>query len=499
MTISSITVKIRSWSLEFIVFVCGAVVMVLELVGTRILSPYLGTSIFVWTSLIGIILGSLSLGYWWGGRIADKWPDYKTFARIILLSALACGLIIVIKGPILSIVSKINEIRIGSVISATILFAPASILLGMISPYAVKLKMHNLGTSGSTVGQLYAISTVGSIFGTFLAGFFLLSTMGSTNLLLAMALTLAVVAFVADHQHKKTNLLVLGLLILQIFSIQAENKAMLAKGYIDLDTDYTRVMVQRAEYNGRAATFLVTNPSEIQSGSYNDNPSELMFGYSRYYALDKFLFPGFKSALLIGGGAYSYPKYFQANYPDKTLDVVEIDPIFTKLAKQYFGFIESKNVGIYHEDGRTFLNRNKKQYDIVYVDAFHSSYSIPFHLTTREAVSSIYRSLGANGVAIINTISAFEDEKGKFFRAEYNTYRSVFPYVYALPVTSNKKGEIVQNIVIVAMKRMIPDYSNADRDTKFMLSNMWHKTIQNDVPLLTDEFAPVDQYIMKLL
>ncbi|MBU0546192.1 fused MFS/spermidine synthase [Patescibacteria group bacterium] len=500
MKLSQVVSEIRGASLEFIVFVCGAVVMILELVGTRILAPYLGTSIFVWTSLIGIILGSLSLGYWWGGKIADKHPNFRTFSQIILLSALACGLIIVIKGSVLGFAGKIGDLRLGAVFSATILFAPASVLLGMISPFAVRLKMHNLGTSGATVGQLYAISTIGSIFGTFLAGFYLLSLVGNTNIVVGLALALCLLSFLAYRAQFKAKIAVLMLVFIQLFTIQMENRVMLAKGVVDIDTEYSRVMVAHSKYHGQPATLLITNPSEIQSGSYPDRPNELVFEYTKYYTLDKYLFPDFKSALMIGGGAYSYPKYFLANYPDKTLDVVEIDPMFTELAKQYFGFVENKNIGIYHEDGRTFLARNDKKYDIVYVDAFHSSYSIPFHLTTREAVGEIYRSLSTNGAAIINTISAIEGEKGKFFRAEFNTYKSVFPYVYALPVSNSKDGKNMQNIVIVAMKNAkIADPTDADNQTKYMLSHVWQNPVPNDVPILTDEFAPVDQYIMELL
>lgn len=132
---------INKYSLELAIFLCGAVVMILEMVGSRIMSPYVGSSIFVWTSLIGIILGSLSLGYWWGGKIADKNPNYKTFSLIILLSALAVIIITLLKGVILSFLTQIiQDIRFSSVISATLLFAPASILLGMIFPLCRQIK-----------------------------------------------------------------------------------------------------------------------------------------------------------------------------------------------------------------------------------------------------------------------------------------------------------------------------------------------------------------------
>ena len=170
--------------LEFVVFVCGVVVMIFEIVGSRILGPYLGTSIFVWTSLIGIILGSLSLGYWLGGIIADKKPSYVLLSWIILLAALFIGLTITGKDIVLrNLPVLFGGIRTQSIIASLCLFAPTSILLGMVTPYAVKLKIKDIKTSGKTVGNLYAISTIGSIIGTFLAGFFLIPSFGSTNIL----------------------------------------------------------------------------------------------------------------------------------------------------------------------------------------------------------------------------------------------------------------------------------------------------------------------------
>ena len=170
--------------LELIVFICGAVVMIFEIVGSRILGPYIGTSIFVWTSLIGIILASLSLGYWFGGKMADKNPSYKQLAWIIIIAAFFIGLTITGKDSLLNLLSRqFTGIRIQAVVSTIFLFAPASVFLGMVTPYAVRLKIKDVQSSGRTVGNLYAISTIGSIIGTFLAGFVLIPFLGTNNIL----------------------------------------------------------------------------------------------------------------------------------------------------------------------------------------------------------------------------------------------------------------------------------------------------------------------------
>src|SRR5829696_3558391 len=169
----------RRYILELTVFVCGAVVMVYEIIGSRIVSPFIGTSTYVWTSLIGVILASLSVGYWIGGRIADKRPDVKILALVIFFAGGLVSLTILIKDMILAAVASApTGLGIKSVVAAALLFGPASVALGFVSPYAIRLKMHSVSDSGGTVGRLYALSTIGSIAGTFAAGFLLIPFVG---------------------------------------------------------------------------------------------------------------------------------------------------------------------------------------------------------------------------------------------------------------------------------------------------------------------------------
>ena len=187
--------------LEIVVFICGAVVMIFELVGSRVLGPYFGTSIFVWTSLIGIILGSLSLGYYVGGKIADKTANFTNLSFIVFLSAVFIGFTILVKSFLLIFLqTSVSDIRVSSVIASFILFSPASVLLGMVSPYAAKLKLDNLNTSGKTIGNLYAISTAGSIIGTFLSGFYLIPHFGTNKLLIILSITLIIVSLLLSSK-----------------------------------------------------------------------------------------------------------------------------------------------------------------------------------------------------------------------------------------------------------------------------------------------------------
>lgn len=498
--------NINKYILEITVFVCGAVVMVFELVGSRILGPYMGTSIFVWTSLIGVILGSLSLGYYWGGKIADKRPNFENLSLIIFISAILIGLTTLTKDYwLIGLQGSFLDAKIISVFASIILFAPASICLGMISPYAVKLKMHNLDTSASTVGNLYAISTMGSIFGTFLSGFYLIPHFGTNKLLIILLITLIITSIsLSVKQFLKVKLLFLLIIIIGCFVTSSFITLSFNKGgflnFVDVDTAYNRIWIydRVSGQTGKLVKTMGIN-NENHSSMFLDS-DELVNEYTKYYNLAEHFNPNFKKALIFGGAGYSYPKSFLERYKDATIDVVEIDPKVTVLAKQYFRLKDDPRLTIYHEDGRLYLNRTKEKYDVIYGDAFGSHYSIPYQLTTKEAVEKKYDILNDNGVVVLNIISALEGKRSSFLQAEYVTYKSIFPQVYLFPVTAPDDGSQVQNIILVALKSdKSQTFSDTNIELNGFLTHLWEKPIETNFPILTDDFAPVDYYINKAI
>jgi len=494
--------KFNKYSLEIAVFICGAVVMVFELVGSRVLGPYFGTSIFVWTSLIGIILGSLSFGYYLGGKVADKKPSIEMLALVIFLSAIFIGLTLFIKDFLLVYLkATMPDIKVSSVIAAIILFAPTSILLGMVSPYAAKLKLLNLEISGATIGNLYAISTAGSIVGTFLSGFYLIPKFGTNKLLIILTITLiAVSLFLSIKKALKIKFFVFILMLAGWFIFNGVNNALAQKGFIDVDTSYSRVWIYEnydKKTNDTIRTFSIN--SEHSSAMYL-NSDKMVYEYAKYYHLANHFNPGFKKTLMLGGAGYSYPKEFLLKYPEATIDVVEIDPMITELAKKYFKLKENPRLAIYHEDGRVFLNKTQNKYDVIFGDAFSSQYSLPYQLTTKEAVQKKFDALEKNGIVVLNIISSIKGEKGKFLRAEYATYKSVFPQVFLFPVSAPTNGYQVQNIILVALKSdEEQNFSSDNPDIDSYLKHRWTEKITEDMPILTDDFAPVDYYISKTI
>ncbi|MFO7615008.1 MAG: fused MFS/spermidine synthase [Bacteroidales bacterium] len=491
----------RKIFLETIVFLCGAVVMIYEIAGSRVLGPYLGTSIFIWTSLIGIILGSLSLGYWLGGRLADRKPTYTMLARIVLAAAVLVGLTTWLKDIFLHLLPRvISGLKWQTVVASFFLFAPASIFLGMVSPYAVRLKIKTLKTSGRTVGNLYAISTVGSIVGTFAAGFYLIPAMGTTQILVSLTILLALISialFTFNREKLKSLPALFVILIAGYFLLVKQDESVF---FIDKNTQYSRVWIYDATdaATAKPIRFMRIN-NESSSAMFLDS-EEPVFDYMKYYRLAEHFTPGFQSTLILGGAAYSYPKYFLERYDHATIDVVEIDPQLTELAQQYFRLKDDPRMNIFHEDGRIFLNRGDYNYDVIFGDTFQSLYTLPWHLTTREAVQKKYNMLNEGGSALINIISSLDGKASYFLRAELATYRDVFPWVYVFAVTDPEDKHLVQSTLLVAMKSDHPPvlYSDDSELAEYLQHDITDQLVA-DLPILTDEFAPVDYYTNKAI
>lgn len=498
--------------LEIAVFTSGAMVMAFELVGSRMLGPFLGTSMYVWTAVIGIILGAMSLGYWYGGKIADKNHSIKQFAAIIFTAAIAILITLLIKDLLLSFLqSAIPSLKINSVIASIILFAPAAFILGMVSPYAVKLKMASLATSGRTVGNLYALSTFGSITGTFITGFYLIPNLGTAKTTLIVSIILTLLAIVLAFKHLKflqaakviTLVILAGLLITNTGSSYFYSPFGLIA---DVDTEYNRVLIKTvpAQPPARPLRLMMFDPFGIQSAMFDDQDDDLAIAYTKYFRLGDHFVPDLKKALMIGGAAYSYPKDFLARHDASaqnpaTIDVVEIDPGLTNLARKYFNLKDDPRLTIYHEDGRAFLNTTTNKYDVIYIDAFNSLF-VPYQLATKEAVQKMYDALNPDGAVLVNIVSSFQGPQSDFFRAELATYKSVFPQVYIFDVKKPKDPNEVTSISLIALKsKNIPRFTAVNYQTDTMLKTLYETPIPLDLPVLTDDLAPVDIYIEKIV
>jgi spermidine synthase len=263
---------------------------------------------------------------------------------------------------------------------------------------------------------------------------------------------------------------------------------------IDVDTQYNRVLIfNDKDFTTDRMVRRMNLGNQYASEMFLDS-DELAFQYTNYYNIAPVFNPDIKKSLVIGGAAYSYPRDYLVRYPNATVDVVEIDPGLTDLAKKYFRLKDDSRMRIYHEDGRTFLNKTQERYDVIFVDAFNTETSVPFHLTTKEAVSKMHSVLNENGIVVINLISALDGPKGGFLNSEYHTYLSVFPKVYIFTV-GTRDPEIMQNLVLVATKTDSPvSLTSTDPVISEYLGNVWVDPIKSNGIILTDDFSPVERF-----
>jgi len=490
----------KKFVLELTVFVCGALVMIYEIIGSRLLSPYIGASTYVWTSLIGVILAALSLGYWLGGRIADRRPEIKVLSLVLFLAGGLVSVTILLKDLILSFIAQMPfGLEIKSVAAALLLFAPASVLLGFVAPYAVKLKITTIDEAGKTVGRLYALSTVGSILGTFLAGFVLIPFVGSEKTLYIIGASLiGLSVLLAPFALTRFNVAVLVLFVFAIGISELKNHFLRqTRDLHDIDTEYSRVQVFKTiePKTKKEIRAIATDPYFVQSAMFTDS-DDLALEYANYYHLIKHFKPDFQTTLLIGGAGYTFPNEYLKKYPQAKIDVVEIDPQMTEIARKFFRLKNHPHLNIIHEDGRVFLNQSAaNRYDAVLMDAFGSLFSVPFQLTTVEAVENISRVLTSDGVVIFNLGGAIRGDAGKFLQAELKTYKQVFPKVYLFKVNADYADEQLQNLIIIACKNeTAAALTSSDAEMSNLLEHLYTGDVNADIEILTDDLAPVEYY-----
>jgi predicted membrane-bound spermidine synthase len=335
--------------------------------------------------------------------------------------------------------------------------------------------------------------------GTFAAGFFLVPFVGSVRTLYLISAVLFAIAVVLFPLRLSTTNIAAVMVFVVGISVSEVTRYYLYEQneLIDIDTEYSRVQVFRMTdpITSKPIRAFATDPYFAQSAVFYDS-DELVFPYARFYDLVKHFNPDFQRTLMLGGGGFTYPRKFVNAYPRATIDVVEIDPHIDEIARKYFRLSDDSRLKIFHEDGRVFLNRTPpEKYDAIFIDAFASLFSVPYQLTTREAVERMHNALGDHGVIIANIGSSIDGEASHFLQSELATYRSVFPQVFIFKVKPERQDTDLQNIMLVALKNKVPfDRRSNDPEMATLLSHLYVGTIEAGVPALTDDLAPVEYY-----
>ena len=504
---------LRQNLLPISVFITGACVLIIEVIAIRILSPYYGNTIFTVSSVISVILAALSVGYYAGGKFADRHPSLRWFFGIILVSGIVLLVFHLLGTIILPILSFGLSLATGPLVSSLLLFFFPALLLGTLSPYAVKLQSVQFPEQGvgSVAGKIFFWSTLGSITGSLLAGFILIPHFGIDNIIIATGIVLFILGFIPltifgfDKKRLFQSLFAGVLLtVIILFAVQQLRGDIL----YGKDGVYEKITIYDGMYAGRPTRFFQQDRSRSGAMFLDSNdPTDLVYGYTKYYSVYKIFKPDVQNILVIGGGAYSMPKALLAELPNAVVDVSEIEPSLFNLAKEYFGVKDNSRLQNYTEDGRRLLRDSEKKYDLIFSDVYYSFLSIPAHFTTQEFFSIAKEKLAGDGVFIANLIGDLSRQRPSLIMAEIKTFQSVFPNSYFFAVESPKKTTS-QNIILVGYnsnKKIDLSAAALLQNTNPIISSLQNKVIDIDrfdlspYPILTDNFSPVEYLTAKVL
>lgn len=496
-----------------VAFVVGAIIMSFEMLGSRYLNPYFGSGIYTWASLISTVLLSLTVGYFIGGWLADRNPSPRILGITVLIGSLYILFLPAFSQPMLeAVLNAIDDIKMGSLVSAiAILFFPVT-FLGMYSPFAIRLLLKSPTSSGMVSGTVYGISTAGSIVGTLGTTFFLIPTMGSRAITLTLgaagivaALLLIVLPALVRQNRSAAALPLLALLAVLVgHDAQADTlvdetlrSELLKKpdGQLKrIETEYNDIFIHKRR-NEVTMSFQLKGWNYTESVTNLRDPDELPVAYTQYMTLSVIYPPEPKSILMIGLGGGSISTYLGRAMPNVQIDTVEIDPGVITAARHYFGIVDSDRVKYFDADGRVYLNRSKKKYDLILVDAFHGGF-VPFHLLTKEFYQLLKNRLNAGGVAAFNV-----HDGSKLYASTVLTLGEVFKRVDLYP---SGEGEVITVATDAepSFDTLAQRASAMQEQFKFRyaLPAMFAKRIA-DVQsqtkrgeIITDDFAPVDLY-----
>jgi len=399
------------------------------------MAPLAGVSLYTWTTIIGVVLAGISLGNYLGGRLADRAASNRTLGTLLYLSGLASLVLLplVAGGEVTDAFPQNLPLIPTIVLLAVMLFFLPSLLMGMVSPMVVKLTLKSLSTSGNVVGTIYAWSTLGAILGTFATGLVLVGHFGTRAVVLGIGVALMGLGLICGNFLRSAgSMAVLAVPIAFMVMVLIRSDGLNA-GCLR-ETDYYCIDIQEERLRGTLVKILkldllAHNYTAVDDPTYLHYPYMKIFGELTEYVAR--LRPDFR-ALMIGGGAYTLPRYAEVVYPAAQMEVVEIDPVVTDIAYQELGLPRSDRIVTHNLDGRQMVDTllaSGQKYDLVLVDVFHDI-ALPFHLTTSEFDAKVRGLLHQDGLYLVVVVDKLRG--GIFLPSCVRTMRQVFPHVYVL-------------------------------------------------------------------
>jgi spermidine synthase len=483
--------------LPLLVFVVGTGSLGAEIAAVRLLAPYFGASTVVWANTIGVVLVALSVGYWLGGRWADRNPTMRGLCLVALAAASLLAVVPFAADPLLDLaVDALDEISagafFGSLLAVLVLVAIPVLLLGAVSPWALRLAVDRVEHAGEVAGRLYALSTAGSLFGTLVSALVLIPLVGTRRTFLLFALAIAIVAVWGlrpVRRYAPAPVAIVVLLALPVGTLKASDDG---KVIYEAETPYQYARVveyesgkRKLELNEGQARHSVYDPSTVLTDDYWDDMLVLSFATRTEPPA---------SIAILGNAAGTMSRMYEEYLPATEIDGVEIDSELSEIGRRYFD-MNNPNLDLHHEDARPFLRRIDEDYDAIVVDAYRQPY-IPFYLTTREFFELCEERLADGGAVMVNVgHPEGQDELEKVLSA---TMRDVFADVARDPVDPTNTVVVASDTPISADRLRA-----ARRQFPSEVDTLIAETASRLAPALeggevyTDDKAPVEWLVDK--
>lgn len=394
--------------LGVVAFLAGAAGLAVEIGAARLLAPYFGASTIVWANVIGLILVYLAVGYWLGGKVADRWPSPIVLGRIVLLAACFVAATPFAARPLLDEAARaLDALSVGGVVgsffAALALFALPVTLLGMVSPFAVRLAVTDVATAGATAGRLYALSTAGSILGTFAAALVAIPLAGTQRTFVGTAVLLALAAAVLMPRRWLAAAFALGALL----AIPAGAVRAGAGVLWETESQYQFVQVRalpdgsrELQLNEGVAAHSVWRRDTVMTGGYWD----------LFDLVPPLLGRPARTMLVIGDAGGTIPRAYGRLYPRVAIVGVELDPKVTEAGRRYLGLGDNPRLHVVTADGRPYLERTSRRFDVIVIDAYRQPY-VPFYMATREFFALVRSRLEPGGIVALNVAATPRDRR----------------------------------------------------------------------------------------
>jgi spermidine synthase len=480
----------------------GAVIMALEILSSRVLAPFFGNSVYVWGSIISVFLAALSVGYFWGGKLADRQPQLALLGRLLAITAAFLVLLLTFGTRLAGVVAAATGYSpAGTLLATTLLFGPPSVLLATVSPFAIRLAARDLAYLGDTAGRLFAVSTSGSLFGTLACTFLLIPFLEMRqifSLLLATTAITAIVALYGELRREKPAVVATALAILAALSGMVEVRG---GGEGDAGTLYTRLTAYQAFVVSEADGVRYLRGDRALQSAVRIADQAPGLNYQRWQAAALLLNPEIESLLVLGMGGGSTHRYLRQARPGLSVDYVDIDAAVPEIAERFFFFKPGPLVRAHVSDARRFLVEAEQRWDYIYSDTY-IGLAVPFHLTTAEFFDLAKRRLKPGGVLGINLAA---DMEAPFVRAIYRTVADRFGDALAFAVggsnntllLASNRATLLPREQMIARGRELDGRWSFQPTLEALARSRREVALEGDDGLLlTDAYAPANHLVL---